>query len=65
MRRLPYGGSIPHVDEGGMKSIVIPLADQETMEALSRTVLFALEQREKALELEIRARQLVEEKIGG
>jgi len=65
LRRLPYGGSIPHLDEAVTKTVLIPLAGQKEMEKLSADVLGALDQRGKALELERRARRLVEETIEG
>jgi hypothetical protein len=65
LRRLPYGGSIPHLDEAITRSVLIPLTDDADMRRLSVDVLGALEQRDQALAMERRARLLVECAIEG
>lgn len=65
LRRLPYGGSIPHLDEAVTRSVVLPLAEDAEMRKVSADVLRALDQRDEALTLERRARRLVEEAIEG
>jgi type I restriction enzyme S subunit len=60
LRRLPYGGSIPHVDEGFMRRVPVPLLGGNEMRNISKSVLAALEEREHALELEREARRIVE-----
>ncbi len=61
--RLPYGGSIPHFDGKGISSIPVPLLPRDKMLAISRNVLMAFSSRDEALDLEIKARNLVEDAI--
>jgi type I restriction enzyme S subunit len=65
LRRLPYGGSIPHLDETAMRGVLLPLAGEAEMRALSADVLRALSQRDEAVDIERSARRLVEEAIEG
>ena len=66
IRVLTYGGSIPHFDEAGISTVVIPLLGDETyLKVIGQRVLSALESRDKALELELNARNLVELAIEG
>lgn len=58
---LPYGGSIPHFDEAGIASVMMPLLDeQSTIEDL---VLGAVRARDRALSAEREARRIVEQAI--
>jgi type I restriction enzyme S subunit len=61
--RLPYGGSIPHFDENGIASVVLPLIQQEKRDEVSDKVLAATAGLDQALMLEKEARQLVEAAI--
>ena len=61
--RLPYGGSIPHLDEEGISTVVVPLFSKGTAQELGQTVLNALENRDRALLLEREARQIIESAI--
>ena len=61
--RLPYGGSIPHFDEKGISSILVPLLPKEDILRISNMVLNAFEERDQALNFELQARKLVEDKI--
>jgi type I restriction enzyme S subunit len=60
---LTYGGSIPHLDENGIASVVIPLMPDDEMRQISKTVINALDDRDEALSLELEARKLVEQAI--
>jgi len=60
---LTYGGSIPHLDENGIASVVIPLMPDDEMRQISKTVIQALDDRDEALSLELEARKLVEKAI--
>lgn len=61
---LTYGGSIPHFDEDGISTVVIPLiGDDAYRREIGQRILCALDNREKALELERHARTLVEQAI--
>jgi type I restriction enzyme S subunit len=61
--RLPCGGSIPHLDEEGISTVVVPLLPDGDVENLGRTVLAALQDRDRALLMERKARQIVESAI--
>ena len=61
--KFPYGGSIPHLDEKGISSVLVPLMERREMYALSEKVLTALYARDDALDLELRARGMIEEVI--
>lgn len=64
IRVLTYGGSIPHFDEAGISTVVVPLlGDDVHVEALGKRVLRALDGRDDALALERQARALVERAI--
>jgi len=60
VRRLPFGGSIPHLDENGLRQVPMPLMDESEMRSISRSVLQALNDRDDALDLEREARRIVE-----
>lgn len=61
---LTYGGSIPHFDEDGISTVVIPLiGDDAYRREIGQRILCALDNREKALELERHARTLIEQAI--
>jgi type I restriction enzyme S subunit len=60
---LPYGGSIPHFDEEGIATVVVPLLPDEDMEKVGVTALAALESRDRALDMEKEARRIVESAI--
>jgi type I restriction enzyme S subunit len=61
--KFPYGGSIPHMDERGISSVPVPLLAKAEMLALSEQVLRALSARDDALDLELKARAMIEEAI--
>jgi type I restriction enzyme S subunit len=65
VRRLPYGGSIPHLDETFMRRVPIPLMKPDDMKEISTSVLQALKDRDVALELEWQARRIVEQFVEG
>jgi type I restriction enzyme, S subunit len=65
VRRLPYGGSIPHIDESFMRGVPVPLMGVSEMKLISRNVLGALKGRDQALDLEREARRTVERFIEG
>jgi type I restriction enzyme S subunit len=60
---LPYGGSIPHLDEGGIATVIVPLLPDNEMEKVSLAALAALESRDRALGMERKARRIVESVI--
>lgn len=60
---LTYGGSIPHLDENGIATVVMPLMLDDEMRQISKTVIKALDDRDEALSLELEARKLVEKAI--
>lgn len=60
---LTYGGSIPHFDEAGISTVLMPLFDEETFNQIAEDVLWAVDARDRALDNEKLARQLVEEAI--
>lgn len=60
---LAYGGSIPHFDEVGIGSVVVPLFDDDERDALSDQVLDAVDSHDQALEADRAARSLVEQAI--
>lgn len=61
IRVLTYGGSIPHFDEAGISTVVVPLlGDDVHVEAIGKRVLRALDGRDEALALERQARAVVE-----
>jgi type I restriction enzyme, S subunit len=63
VRRLPFGGSIPHLDENSVRRIPIPLMDMSEMRSISRSVLQALDARDDALDLEREARGIIEKSL--
>lgn len=61
---LTYGGSIPHFDEAGISTVVVPLlGGDHGVRAIGKRVLLALEGRDTALTREREARSLVERAI--
>ena len=60
---LTYGGSIPHLDVAGIKSVIVPLLADEESEQVGAQVLQAVGGRDQALTLERNARALVERAI--
>ncbi len=60
---LTYGGSIPHFDEAGISTVLMPVFDSDAFDQIADDVLWAMEARDKALDNEVRARRLVEEAI--
>ncbi len=61
---LTYGGSIPHFDEKGIATVVVPwLGDKEEVRAIGEAVLQAHRERDEALNAERKARSLVERAI--
>ena len=57
---LTYGGSIPHLDVAGIKSVIVPLLAKEESEQIGGQVLEAVDGRDQALTLDRDARALVE-----
>lgn len=62
---LTYGGSIPHFDAAGIKTVLIPRLSAEQEAEIGRKVLVAQEDRDQALQLELDARNDVESLIDG
>ncbi|MET3441588.1 type I restriction enzyme S subunit [Variovorax paradoxus] len=62
---LTYGGSIPHFDEAGIRTVLMPRLDDERAQSISRRVLEAVGARDEALGLELEARREVEDTIAG
>ncbi len=60
---LPYGGSIPHLDESGLSTILIPLFSEEENAKIGTAVAEAINDQETALTLDRKARYLVEHAI--
>lgn len=60
---LTYGGSIPHFDEAGIASVVLPLLSPDERRELAEQVLTAVNNRDEALDADRRARALVEDAI--
>jgi type I restriction enzyme S subunit len=63
LTRLPIGGSIPHILPEDIESLVIPWPDTQMREAIGQKMLDAWMDRQRANELEKRARELVEKTI--
>lgn len=62
---LTYGGSIPHLDERLLGTVIVPeLAESEIVQ-IGETVLRALDDRDRALDLEREARKTIEQAIEG
>ncbi|MBL8601050.1 MAG: hypothetical protein JNK72_03910 [Myxococcales bacterium] len=62
---LTYGGSIPHFDEDGIASVVIPLFSASERRELARDVVTSVDCRDDALDAERQACTLVEHAIEG
>lgn len=60
---LTYGGSIPHFDEAGIASVVLPLFSPKERRNIAHRVLTAVANRDDALDAEHKARALVEDAI--
>ncbi len=61
--RLPFGGSIPHFTEKQIANLPVPLLEQGDITEINENVLRAMSYRDEALELELRARQLISQAI--
>lgn len=62
---LTYGGSIPHFDVAGIKTVLIPRLAPEREKEIANQVLTAVAARDEALQLELDARRIVESLIQG
>jgi type I restriction enzyme S subunit len=62
---LTFGGSIPHFDESGIGSVLVPRLSPEREAAIATRVLSAVSARDQALSLELEARVIVEQAISG
>jgi type I restriction enzyme S subunit len=60
---LTYGGSIPHFDEAGIASVVLPLLSPKERREIAQQVLTAVSNRDDALDAEHKARALIEDAI--
>jgi len=60
---LTYGGSIPHFDVAGIKTVLVPRMSAEREAKIGRKVLEAMSYRDEALQLELDARSDVESLI--
>lgn len=60
---LTYGGSIPHFDEAGISTVLMPLFDDATFNEIADDVLWAVDARDRALANEKKARLIVEDAI--
>jgi len=60
---LRYGGSIPHFDEAGLATVVMPLLDDAQRRSVSERVLRAVEMRDEALDLDRGGKRRVEQAI--
>lgn len=64
LARTPIGGSIPHIHPDSIKSLVIPWPDPAVRKEFGVRMLGAWALRDKAVELEDKARAIVESLIG-
>jgi type I restriction enzyme S subunit len=62
---LTYGGSIPHFDVAGIKTVLVPRLGSTREKDISKTILAAMRQRDEALTLELEARHDIETAIAG
>lgn len=60
---LTYGGSIPHFDEAGIASVVLPLFSPNERRDIAQQVLTAVTSRDDALDAEHEAHRLIEDAI--
>lgn len=60
---LTYGGSIPHFDEAGMSTVLVPVLEKGLRKQLAKKTLQAVQNRDHALVLDRKARTLVEQAI--
>lgn len=60
---LTYGGSIPHFDEAGISTVLIPLFEKSVRKQIADKTLTAMQNRDKALALERQARTSLEQAI--
>lgn len=60
---LTYGGSIPHFDEAGIATVVLPLLSPKDRQEIAQQVLTAVSNRDDALDAERGARALIEDAI--
>jgi type I restriction enzyme S subunit len=60
---LTYGGSIPHFDEAGISTVVVPLFGAEERREIAKEVLSAVTARDDALDAERTARAMIEDAI--
>ena len=60
---LTFGGSIPHFDEAGISTVVLPLLGAEERRQIAQEVLSAVKAREDALDSERAARAMIEDAI--
>jgi len=58
-----FAGSIPHFDEAGISTVLMPLFDEDTFNQIAKDVLWAVDARDRALANEQIAKKLVEEAI--
>lgn len=63
IRVLPYGGSIPHFDENGIGDVLVPILDNALRSDIAQKVLLACDLRDEAIELDRRARAMVESAV--
>jgi hypothetical protein len=60
MAALTYGGAIPHFDETGMGTVVMPLFEEILMLDMSQRVETAMADRDIAIDLEVKAQTKLE-----
>jgi type I restriction enzyme, S subunit len=60
---LPYGGSIPHFDEAGISTVILPLLPHKDRRRIAQEVLSALGARDDALSAERKGRAIVQAAI--
>jgi type I restriction enzyme S subunit len=65
LTKLPYGGSIPHLNASQVADMPIPLLDDHLMDRVSALILKANKNRDHAIDLENEASAIVEHTIAG